>query len=146
MKLLRVVLAAVVLTAGAGCSLARVQPGFPLPQSRQTVDPAQADFVLTISNQSFIEPEIRLDVRIDGAVVAEGPFAVGGQHNFASYPLALGPGPHTLQARAESGVTIAKTFEIPADGTRYGVLMYWNYEDEPKRFEWSLADTPPVFG
>lgn len=139
-------LVAVVLTATAGCSVARVRAGFPLPQARQTVDPAEADFVLTISNQSFIEPEIRLDVRIDGVVVVDGPFAVGGQHNFASYPLALGSGPHTLQARTESGVTIAKTFQIPADRTRYGVLMYWNYEDEPKRFEWSVTDAPPMFG
>lgn len=144
--MLRVALAAVVLMAAAGCSTAQVRAGFPLPQSRRTVDPTQADFVLVISNQSFIEPDIRLDVRIDGAVVADGPFAVGGQHNFASYPLALGAGPHTLQARAESGVTIAKTFEIPADGTRYGVLMYWNYKDEPKRFEWSFTDTQPMFG
>lgn len=146
MKTLRVVLAAVVLMAAAGCSVARVRAGFPEPQSRQTVDPADADFFLVISNQSFIEPEIRLDVRIDELVVADGPFAVGGQHNFASYPLALGKGLHTIEARAESGVTIVETFEVPAGGTRYGALMYWNYEGEPKRFDWSLTDTPPMFG
>lgn len=122
--------------------VARVPP----PESSETVDPKEATFTMYVSNQSFREPRIHITITIDGKPIVAGRFAVEGQHNWIAYPLKLKPGSHQLSARAESGVTFKTNLEIPAKKARYGVLQYWNYEGEPKRFTWEPSETPPMFG
>ena len=116
----------------------------PRPTGSTVVD-ADASFFLTVSNQSFAEPMVRIEVRVGGQRYIDGVFAVEGQHNFVGFPLALAAGEHTLTARVERGPEHVTTFVLPDGEPRYGVLLYWG-ADEPTPFTWQFQADPPVFG
>lgn len=89
------------------------------------VEEADADLVLYVSNQSFDDETVRLEVSVDGVTVVDGNFDVGNQHEWVQFPLALGPGRHELRADSDSGATLRKTFTVPADEPRYAVVDHW---------------------
>ena len=147
MRTIRIGFALCLAVALGGCATVKGQASrAPTPVSSATVPAAIANVTLVISNQSFLEPNVRIDVRIDGEPVVDGAFPVEGQHSFFSYPLKIRPGRHELTARTTSGVRTAEAFDVSEAGSRYGVLNYWNYEGEPKRFTWTFQAEPPVFG
>ena len=116
----------------------------PSPTGSTVVDEG-ASFFLTVSNQSFAEPTVRIEVRVDGQPSIEGVFAVEGQHNFVGFALDLAPGEHTLTASVERGPEQVATFVLPEDEPRYGVLLYWG-ADEATPFTWQFQTDPPAFG
>ena len=142
--------ALIALLALTGCASAvpAAGPGpdpAPTPTAVSTVSSEDGDFHLTVTNQSFIDATAEIRVTIDGVQALDAPFEVGGQHNFFGYSFRLEPGEHTLVATGPNETRLEKTFRLPEAGDRYGILTYWNYEDEGPRLDWQFQTDPPAF-
>lgn len=109
------------------------------------VDPADADLVLYVSNQSFDDSDVRLVVTVDGAVVVDDDFQVEGQHTWIEFNLAMPAGAHEVSATSDSGATLSETFQTPGTAPRYAVLDYWG-EGSSAEFSWSVHRKPVAFG
>lgn len=157
MSLRRVLaLAALVLSfSAAGCGEQRGED--PSPDAEATaadskvrvVDEADANFVLHVSNQSYDDETVRIEVVVDDVTVVDGDFAVEGQHNWIQFPLAVEPGTHEITARAGSGARLAESFEVPADEPRYAVIDHWGEDDGPEddgpELSWLFQADGPAF-
>jgi hypothetical protein len=109
------------------------------------VGPDDADLVLYVSNQSFEDDNVRLELLIDGVTVVDGDFPVKGQHNWIRFPLSLSSGSHGLTAESDTGATLKESFQVPGDEARYAVVNYWA-DDEPPEIEWHFQTEPVSFG
>lgn len=140
------------------CGAAQGVDPTPDPEVRATdaavrlVDEADADLTLIVSNQSFDDEEVRLDVTVDGVTVVDDDFHVEDQHNWVSFPLDLPPGGHEVQATSDSGATLRESFEVPRDKPRYAVIDYWTEDDSPETDDpavdltWQFHRNAPAFG
>lgn len=109
----------------------------PAPSSTPYAPGPAAPFVLTISNQSPIDNDVRIRVAIDGKPIADQAFLVGNQHTWVRFRATLAPGRHQLVATSSTGVNKTIRFETHGSNARYGVLDYWNYADaEGRHFSW----------
>lgn len=105
-----------------------------------------ADLVLLVSNQSFDDPAASLSVDIDGRTVVAQRFDVEAQHTWIEFPLAVGPGRHTLVAESDAGHRFRQTFALPGEGRRWAVVDYWADDDHLARpFTWRMDDRPLAF-
>ena len=125
-----------------GCGGPGADPTPRLP----TADPASANVVLWVSNQSFDDETVRITVRIDDRTVIDQDFDVEGQHNWIDFPLAVGPGPHQLAVTSDSGARLVDQLVVPETGMRYGMVNYWR-EGEAGRpyFNFQSSDRPFAF-
>lgn len=104
---------------------------------------------LVISNQSFEHPDARIAVAIDGETVADGSFAVEGQHSYTSYDVHLMPGLHELQARSDVGARLSTSIDVEAEAPLFLVLTHWTSDEpgqEPAYFDLTASSEPPGFG
>jgi hypothetical protein len=79
-----------------------------------------------VSNQSFAEPTVELEVRLDGDLVAQDTYEVEGQHTWIHYEVELGPSidQHELVVTSPYGDTVELGVE-PGNGV---VIDYWGGE------------------
>jgi hypothetical protein len=133
-------LATVALLLGCG------GPGDHTPRP-PTADPASANVVLWVSNQSFVDDSVRITVTIDGRTVVDQDFDVEGQHNWIQFPLAADPGPRALTITSDTGARLVGELVVPKTGLRYGLVNYWRDEDESDRryFDFQTSDRPFAF-
>ena len=111
-----------------------------------TADPASANVVLWVSNQSFVDESVRITVTIDGRTVIDQDFAVEGQHNWIKFPLTADPGPHDLAVTSDTGARLVNWLVVPEAGLRYGLINYWRDVDEDRRhFDFQSSDRPFAF-
>ena len=116
------------------------------PTAVRVVEERQADLYLWVSNQSFRDDPVVLNVSIDGTEVIAQPFDVEGQHNWILFPLQIPPGRHILSVISETGVRMWKHFTLPESGLRYAVVDYWNYSDAAGRhITWHIQSDPMGF-
>ena len=104
--------------------------------------------MLYISNQSFEDNNVRIEVRLDGRALIARQFAVSNQHNWIPHSVTLDAGTHTLTATSDTGVNHSATFEIADAQTRYAVLDYWYYPNDPsapRNFSFTVQDDPVGF-
>lgn len=135
---LRAMLAVAALSASAGCGTGQGEDPAPDPDVTSPdaeirlvdeTDP-DANFTLVITNQSYDDEEVQLEVKVDGITVVNGDFHVEGQHNFVSYPLALRPGTHELTASSDDfNEALQETFEVPPGKVRFGLIEHWTRKD-----------------
>lgn len=102
----------------------------------------EAYLVLYVSNQSYDDETVRIEVVVDDVAVVDDEFAVEGQHNWIQFPLAMEAGRHEVTARADSGATLRESFEVPGDEPRYAVLDHWGRGDGAE-LTW-LFETEPI--
>jgi hypothetical protein len=98
---------------------------------------------LVVGNQSFEVDPVDIDVTVDGEVVAEGSFSVGGdqppQHNWKRYEVDLAPGPHVVVASSpHDGARAELTIDVPAVQTV--TVAYWR----PGFVTVEADDNPPA--
>jgi hypothetical protein len=136
----------------AGCGQAdrneRAPARTPLPMPSRSDRPATGDnLMLYVSNQSYRDDPVHLQVTIDSVRVVDRGFDVGSQHSWVSFPMTLPPGTHQVRAVSDTGVELVESLSIPDTGTRYASLSYWFYpEQPPRRFTLDVSDTPFAFG
>jgi hypothetical protein len=109
-----VLLLATIVTLLLGCG----GPGDHTPRL-PTADPASANVVLWVSNQSFIDQSVHITVKIDGRAIIDQEFDVEGQHNWIKFPLAVDPGPHALAISSDTGARLIDQLVVPETGLRY---------------------------
>ena len=100
---------------------------------------------LFVSNQSFDDDTVTIEVAVDGVTVVDEDFHVGSQHTWVNFPLVLPAGERTVRARADTGVVLDETVTVPAGDAYYAVLQYWDYEGEPRQFTWDESAEPVGF-
>jgi hypothetical protein len=126
------------------------EAGEPLEPRQLLPAPAEPNFVLFVSNQSFDIDPVDIGIFIDDELVVEGDFLVGSQHSWHRFDLALGPGKHTVLATSSAGDTErVDTIELP-DAARYAVINFWYYpasDSEPygPTFSFDVFEDPPGF-
>lgn len=129
-------------------SRGREQSGGAREPSQRLPVPAEPNFVLYVSNQSFELDPVDIEVTLDGELAVEGDFLVEGQHSWHMFKFKLRPGPRTLRVASEVGDTrLTETIEI-AGATRYAVINFWYYgghEPYGPAFSLDLYDVPPGF-
>lgn len=91
-------------------------------------DVAENVFIV-VSNQSFDEPTMPVQVVIDDTTVVDAAFEVVGQHEYVGYELTLEPGPHTLVATSGSGAARTETVVIESGVPQHLYLGYWSDTD-----------------
>ncbi len=112
--------------------------------------PAEPNFVLFVSNQSFDIDPVDIGIFIDDELAVEGDFLVGSQHSWHKFDLQLGPGKHTIRAMTSAGDTErVDTFELPGE-TRYAVVNFWYYPESDSEaygptFSFDVFEDPPGF-
>lgn len=110
------------------------------------IDEAEADLVLYVSNQSFEDSPVIIQVAIDGVLLVDHAFALEGGHNWFTFPTSLPPGEHILTATSNTGASTEQAVEIPEGERRWAALDYWySPQGEPRRFTWHLSTEPIVF-
>ena len=130
----------------AGCATTGPGRGEEVATARVVAE-GRADLVLWVSNQSFADDPVHIEVIVDGTKVVDRQFEVGSQHTWVQFPLALDrSGRHAIVARSDTGVAWETTFRVPRGEQRYAVVEYWNYEDRAGRhFTWHVHDEPVAF-
>jgi hypothetical protein len=134
----------------AGCGASRGTDPVPHPDVSASdadvrlVEKEEADLVLYVSNQSFDDEEVRLEVAVDGVTVVDGDFHVEDQHNWVSFPLGLSPGAHEVTAETDSGTTMSESFEVPGDQPRFAIVDHWG-EGDSADLTWSFHRKPVAF-
>ena len=120
--------------------------------TRQVMVPESANLHLHISNQSFSEDKIEIEVKINSEQIVRDRFAVEGQHNWKNYYFIVKPGEYKIEFTSSSGIVKFADMEIPTDGIKYAALSYWYYpadqqatEFTPRSFEFFVSDTPIRF-
>ncbi|WP_256841936.1 hypothetical protein [Ornithinimicrobium cryptoxanthini] len=109
-------------------------------------DEADADLVLYVSNQSFEDSPVSIQIAIDGVHLVDQAFAIEGGHNWFTFPMSLPPGDHVLTATSGTGASIEQAVEIPGGEQRWAALDYWySPEGEARRFTWHISTEPIVF-
>ncbi len=110
------------------------------------VDEADADLVLYVSNQSFTDSPVSIQIAIDGVQLVDQTFAIEGGHNWFTFPMSLPPGEHVLTATSGTGASIEQAIEIPDGEQRWAALDYWHSpKGEPRRFTWHISTEPIRF-
>lgn len=119
----------------AGCSVPTdvPTPSFPANASTQSprsqvTDPALAQVVLGVTNQSIDDSLVALTVNIDDVEQVNESFAVEGQHKLKMIGLDLPPGRHTVRVVADSGAEAERSFELPAGARRWVSISYWYFD------------------
>jgi len=100
---------------------------------------------LYVSNQSFTDPLVSIDIYIGDRHVTAGDFAVGSQHSWAEFAILVPIGSHSLKASSRShDIELQQTIDVPAE--RWAVVDYWNDGEDPiKKFAVSVHDQPVSF-
>lgn len=129
-----------------GCSGGDGDAVEPDLRSATTAAPGDANFFLTVSNQSFERPSVFIEVAIDDEPVIAELFAVEGQHNFVGFGFALEPGEHELTAFSAAGAGVGETFTMPEGRPYHAVLLFWAGAEEPPRLDLQFLDDAPGFG
>lgn len=143
---LRAMLVVAGFSALAGCSTGQGEDPAPDPDVTSPgaevrlvdeTDP-DANFTLVVTNQSYDDEEVQLEVKVDGATVVDGDFHVEGQHNYVSYPLVLRPGTHELTAASDDfDEALQETFEVPQGKDRFGLIEHWTRKGNAD-LDWQL--------
>ena len=95
------------------------------------VEPTDEVFVLMVSNQSFEDDPVGLQISIDGQVVADDRYQVGSQHTVTTYVVrGLTPGSHELSVTSDTGVSFVSTVTAAEGRPRWAYLTYWYYPDD----------------
>jgi hypothetical protein len=111
-----------------------------------TADPASANVVVWVSNQSFIDETVRITVRLDNRTVIDQDFDVEGQHNWIDFPLAVSPGEHEFTVTSDTQVRRSDRLTVPATGRRYVVIDHWrDHKRDGGRFSFQSSDQPVGF-
>lgn len=103
-----------------------------------------ADLVLWISNQSFDDKTVWLEVAVDGVTVVADDFAVEGQHNWFQFPLQMSVGAHEITAESDSGAQLRESFRVPGDESRHAVIDHWGKRGTAE-LTWMFQREPLAF-
>lgn len=146
----RVAIAAICLLTTAGCADGDPQPSTPTvtPLPIPSTAPATAaggTLQLYVSNQSFDDPTVAIQVTVDRVIVVERSFEVEGQHTWVPFPLVLPAGSRTIEARTNSGATLSVVVTVPPGGSHHAVISYWKGDGEPARLSWEESAEPIAF-
>jgi hypothetical protein len=115
--------------------------------------PADPNFSLYVSNQSFDIDPVDVQVSFDGQLALTGDFLVEGQHSWHRFDFKLAPGSHEMRSTTDAGgVEEIAPFDTTA-APRYGVLAFWFYppgseggvDPTPPQFSFDVLDEPPLF-
>jgi hypothetical protein len=100
---------------------------------------------LYVSNQSFTDPLVSIDIYIDDRHVISGDFDVGSQHSWFEFEILVPVGSHSLKASSRSqDLELQQTIDVPAE--RWAVVDYWNDGgEEIEKFAVSVHDQPVSF-
>jgi hypothetical protein len=100
---------------------------------------------LYVSNQSFDEPLVNIEVSIDETRVATGDFALEGQHSWHEFEILVPMGTHTLSVWSGSN-DASLDQAIDLTGERWAVVSYWNEGSlDSETFSLALHDEPVTF-
>lgn len=110
----------------------------------RTVPQEQANLLIDVTNQSFLEPDARIQVWVDNELVADRDFEVGSQHSWITFPVHVEPGPHAVRARmADADVDLARWVTVPAGAPTYAQISWWHESGgAAPEFGWRVQDEP----
>lgn len=95
------------------------------------IEPTDEVFVLMVSNQSFEDDRVGLQISIDGQVVADDRYVVGSQHTVTTYVVrGLAPGSHELSVTSDTGVSFVSRVRAAEGRPRWAYLTYWYHPDD----------------
>jgi hypothetical protein len=95
------------------------------------IEPTDEVFVLMVSNQSFEDDPVGLQISIDGQVVADDRYVVGSQHTVTTYVVrGLAPGSHELSVTSDTGVSFVSRVRAAEGRPRWAYLTYWYHPDD----------------
>lgn len=119
-------------------------------------DEKTANFILYISNQSLDIKKVDVKVYLDGNLVVDQVFDVGGRgfpgHNYKAFYFNLSKGPHIIRAETKKGkATIEQNFVI-GDKNWAGLDYWYDAKSEKlgsksgkRQFMFSIQDKPIGF-
>ncbi|MEZ4360489.1 MAG: hypothetical protein R3B48_09925 [Kofleriaceae bacterium] len=108
--------------------------------------PANPNFTLFVSNQSFEMTPVDISVYVDDKLAVVGDFEVGSQHSWFDFDFQLGAGVHQVRGVTKQGrriVSLTSMVEV-SDDHDFGVLTFWT-DREGAEFHFVLQDEEPVF-
>lgn len=94
--------------------------------SKEKSDGSNVEII--VSNQSFVNPKVRLTCLIDETEVFDEVFKVGDQHVVSYYYLNLDSGKHVLEITSEDDVVESYEFEVEQN-KKYFYITYWGKKD-----------------
>ena len=110
--------------------------------SKQRTPDPDPNLVIFVTNQSYDNPLVDIEVTIDGEQVVSQEFAVGNQHNFKVIQLHLPDGIHTIGADSVKGeASMTNSFELPS---KRWALLWYGYDQ--KRLEQGFINADKAFG
>ncbi len=150
---LALALIAVTATVGEGACSAEGDDNYDGGTIEVVLDEtSSSEVMLHVSNQSFEDSDVAIDVTLDGESIIDRTFDVGDQHNWIPFLIRLAPGGHTLEAASSTGAIYSASFEVADSAVRYAALNYWYYPPSdngsgstPRSFTFTIQDDPIGF-
>ncbi|HWM86069.1 MAG TPA: hypothetical protein VNO33_09530 [Kofleriaceae bacterium] len=132
-------LAALLLALSPACA----SEGLGEPRQLQPAT-SDANFILTVSNQSTAVDPVDIQISVDAAPAVEGDFPSGVDYMFE---LALNTGQHNIVPVSEQGEAQRVDLFRISDGLNYGVLHFVDATAEiaVPHFTFEVLDDPPAF-
>jgi uncharacterized protein YfaP (DUF2135 family) len=100
---------------------------------------------LFVSNQSFVDDPVQLEVTIDGVTVAADRFRVERQHTWVQYEVSLTSGTREVSATSGTGASQQASLTVPPRGERWVVISYWNDSESERSISIEVHDRPVGF-
>jgi hypothetical protein len=122
----------------------------------EPIDPGDAErpaadaVPILVTNQSFDHPDAHVTVAVDGDVVIESVFPVGGQHHVVHYQVPMQPGRHEVEATSDAGARLTQVVDVPRDAPLFLFLSHHGTIEgsrpPPAHFELRVDDEPVAIG
>ena len=108
-------------------------------QIKSELQNENGNFIIDISNQSFLKKTIDVEVYIDNILVIRQKLHVNNQHTYYTYVFKITEGIHVIKvATHDNRMVLTKRLKV----TRKKLYVYINYNcDENKVFEYNFNDS-----
>lgn len=102
----------------------------------------KSNLIIIISNQSFANRDVKIEVAIDGKKIIDNRFKVEDQHNWLYFYYSLADGNHTIRALSEDGARIEENFDIDMNNKKWILIKYWKDEKSNPKFTYDIKTRP----
>ncbi|MGF7059546.1 hypothetical protein [Brassicibacter mesophilus] len=104
-----------------------------------------SNLIIIISNQSFSNRNVEIEVAIDGKKIIDNSFKVEDQHNWLYFYYNLADGSHTIHALSEDGAEIEEDFDIDINNKKWILIEYWKEENSNSKLTYDIKTRPFMF-
>ncbi|PKM95613.1 MAG: hypothetical protein CVU84_02080 [Firmicutes bacterium HGW-Firmicutes-1] len=104
----------------------------------------KSNFIIVLTNQSFLKPEMEFSVYVDGIKIITQNCKVEGQHQSYNYYYFL-EGKHEIKVKTADGTELVRIIDLNAKMPIWNIFTYWNSEKDGASLMCDKMETPFIW-